>query len=80
MKNLSIIFFLLVLTATFGLCDNQNHQTQLKELDSFLQKWTEAFNKKDIDALVSLYHKNADVISIDGVQRNATLLISRKVT
>ncbi|MBT5926319.1 MAG: DUF4440 domain-containing protein [Verrucomicrobia bacterium] len=70
MKKLTSIFFLLFLTATFGLCDNQNHETQLKELDSFLKKWTEAFNEQDIDALVSLYDENADVISIDGVQRN----------
>ena len=40
------------------------------ELDSFLKGWTEAYNKRDINALVNKYDEKADVIYFDGVQRN----------
>ncbi len=39
-----------------------------EELDAFLKTWTEAFNNKDVEALVNLYDVDADVIYQNDIQ------------
>ena len=70
MKKLTSIFFLFFLTVSLGICDDQNYESQHKQLDSLLEKWTASYNSQDIESLLTMYDENADVIYLDGIQRN----------
>ena len=70
MKNLSQFFLFLLLIVNIGVCDEQSQDGAIKELDTYLKKWSDSYNKQDVDSLLSLYDEKADVIYYDGVQRN----------
>ena len=70
MKNLSQCFLSLLLIVNIGVCDEQSQDGAIKELDTYLKKWSDSYNKQDVDSLLSLYDEKADVIYYDGVQRN----------
>ena len=68
-----VIFQFIWLISMFSIivkADLEDYKELNAELDSFLSGWTEAYNKRDINALINKYDEKADVIYFDGVQRN----------